>query len=194
MPALLAWSYLPDATQPSIGFDNRAAMAALTREVLAMGHRHIAVISGIVAGNDRAAERIEGIFATLRAEGMDPSLVPVIETPYGIDTGAAAFGTLMQAEQRPTIVMCVNDVLAAGAMQRARQMGIDVPGDVSITGFDDIDVAELVTPPLTTVHVPHRRMGTMAADELVKMVETKQAGASQCLESTLCFRDSVRRI
>lgn len=193
-PTLLAWAYQADGPYPSIGFDNRAAMLPLARRVFDMGHRNIAVISGIVQGNDRAAERLEGIRVALRERGMDPAQTPVIETPYEIENGANAFERLMQATPRPTVIMCVNDVLAAGALQRARDMGLDVPGDVSITGFDDIELARLVTPKLTTVHVPHRQMGRLAADELVRMVEGQSPGVSTELESSLKMRGSLRAI
>ncbi|MDZ7603792.1 MAG: substrate-binding domain-containing protein, partial [Hoeflea sp.] len=79
-------------------------------------------------------------------------------------------GELMLIMPRPTVVMCGNDVLAVGAMQKARELGLKVPGDVSITGFDDIDLAGVVDPKLTTVRVPHRRMGEAAADMLIKLI------------------------
>ena len=191
VPFLLAWAHRSDEPHPAIGFDNRAAMAELTQTVLGMGHRNLAIISGITEGNDRAAERLAGIRFALVQAGLDPDKAPVIETPYAPDNGAEAFGQLMRAKTRPTVVMCVNDVLAVGAMQRAREMGLDVPNDVSITGFDDIELAQLVTPQLTTVHVPHRRMGRMAAEELVRMVDTKERGQSSRLESSLRIRGSL---
>ncbi|WP_348541077.1 LacI family DNA-binding transcriptional regulator [Thalassococcus arenae] len=193
VPVLLAWAHQTGNPHPAVGFDNRGAMAALTRAVLAHGHTAIAVISGILRGNDRASERLAGIRGVLQENGLDPHALPVIETAYDIDNGARAFATLMQACDRPTVVMCVNDVLAAGAMQQARAMGIAVPEEVSITGFDDIELARLVTPQLTTVHVPHRQMGSLAARELVRMVETKGEGVSHELQSALRLRASLGR-
>lgn len=194
IPVLLAWASKPEIPHPSIGFDNRKAMAALTTTVLSLGHRRLAIISGVVSGNDRAADRVQGIRDGLRGGGIDPDLTPIIETPYEIKNGAHAFETLIQVPEPPTAVMCVNDVLAAGAMQRAREMGLDVPRDVSITGFDDIELARLLTPQLTTVHVPHREMGRLAADELVRMVERKSEGVSAQLQSSLMLRGSTRRL
>ncbi|MEM6467087.1 MAG: LacI family DNA-binding transcriptional regulator [Pseudomonadota bacterium] len=190
-PFLLAWAFKSDSALPSIGFDNNVAMQTLTRQVLAKGHRQIAIISGTIEGNDRAAERVKGIHAGLLAVGIDPDSVPLIETPYGIENGANAFHALMQTTQRPTAVMCVNDVLAVGALQRAREMGLRVPDDLSITGFDDIELAKVVTPQLTTVHVPHRQMGQLAADELVQMVESKVEGTSAELTSQVRLRGSL---
>jgi len=185
VPFLLAWAYAANNALPAIGFDNRAAMYKLCDRVLAMGHKKFAVISGTVEGNDRAFNRLKGIMERLKHHGIDTQSVPVIETPYGIGNGAAAFETIMSAQDRPTVVMCGNDVLAVGAIQRAQDMGLDVPADVSITGFDGIELANVITPRLTTVRVPHADMGRMAANELVRMVETGEDGQSFELSGTV---------
>jgi LacI family transcriptional regulator len=193
VPVLVAWAFMAGQAVPSIGFDNRAAMRALAQEVLDLGHRRIGVISAPSAGNDRAAGRLLGIKEALAARGLDDDSLEVIETPYGIENGSAAFEQLM-AEHKPSVVMCGNDVLAAGALQGARALGLAVPGDVSITGFDDIELAQIVTPTLTTVHVPHGEMGQKAAQELVRLVETGQAGPSVELPVSLQRRESLGRV
>jgi LacI family transcriptional regulator len=188
VPVLIAWAYDLENPLASIGFDNRASMRALAKAVALEGHQRIGVISAVTAGNDRAAKRLEGI-----RDVFDPLGIPisVLETPYEIKNGAAAFGTLMSAKNPPTVVMCGNDVLAAGALRRARKMNLSVPLDVSITGFDDIELAKIVAPALTTVHVPHRKMGRKAAKALVSMVEDKSIAASVELQSSLKMRGSL---
>ena len=166
-------------------------MRALTLEVLNHGHREIAVISGYQMGNDRARQRVEGIMEALHSQNLDVDDVRVIETPYDIDRGAEAFDELMDMPDRPTAVICGNDVLAVGALSRARERGLKIPGDVSITGFDDIELARIVDPALTTVHVPHREMGRKAARELVDMVEGKGLGKSSRLAAELRLRESL---
>ncbi len=192
LPTLIAWAYKPDSKHPTTGFDNRASMRELANHVLSLGHKDIAIISGILKGNDRATERFHGIRDALRAHGLEPDDTPIIETSYEIENGAEAFATLMAAAKQPTVVMCGNDVLAVGAIQRAHEMGLNVPEDISITGFDDIELARIVRPQLTTVHVPHREMGLQAAQELVRMVENQSEGKSTRLESTLQIRGSLR--
>lgn len=191
VPVLAAWTYAAEASLPSIGFDNRAAMFALAEEVLARGHRRIGVISGATAGNDRARQRVEGVRDALVSHDIDPAGLAIIETAYHIENGGDAFDALMGAPNPPTAVICGNDVLAAGAVARAREQGCDVPGDVSVTGFDDIELARIVHPALTTVHVPHRKMGRKAACALVDMVEKKQAGVSVKLDTSLRIRGSL---
>lgn len=191
VPVLVAWTYDKTARAPSIGFDNRAAMRALTEKVIAMGHRRIAMISAVTAQNDRARQRVAGVREAMAAHSLDPSSLDPVEVPYGIMNGKAAFEELMARDPRPSIVLCGNDVLAVGAVRGAGQLGLEVPTDVSITGFDDIELAQVVSPELTTVHVPHREMGKMAARELVAMIEEKRPGVSQNLTAKLVERASV---
>ena len=191
VPVLIAWAYSEHQTRASIGFDNRQSMHRLAKHVIDLGHRNIAVISGVTKWNDRAQQRLEGIKDAVRETGRDPADLPIIETSYGIQNGRDALDVLMGAATRPTVVMCGNDVLAVGALRRAQDMGLRVPEDVSITGFDDIELAEIVSPRLTTVHVPHREMGRAAATELVNLVEKTSAGNSIELQTVVELRDSL---
>lgn len=191
IPTVLAWVYEPDKRHVSVGFDNYAAMQKLTEKILAMGHRNLAVISAQIEGNDRAARRLDAIRDTVSAQGIPLDKLPVIETPYGIENGAAAFELLVQAEQKPTVIVCGNDVLAAGAVMKARELGFRVPEDISITGFDDIELASILQPSLTTVHVPHGEMGQVAAQELIDMIEKRSSGVTRQLEVSITMRGSL---
>jgi LacI family transcriptional regulator len=191
VPALVAWAHAPQNPVPAIGFDNHAAMAQLAREVIALGHRRFGMISAHTAGNDRAAERVAGLRAAMRAHDLPEEALTVIETPYGFETGEDALRTLIAVPDRPTVVLCGNDVLAAGALRGAKAAGLRVPEDISITGFDDIELARIVTPPLTTVHVPHRKMGRDAARALVAMVEGGKPPGAVRLDISLKRRGSL---
>ncbi|MCR9087060.1 MAG: LacI family DNA-binding transcriptional regulator [Rhodobacteraceae bacterium] len=191
VPFLVAWVYDPGAEHLSVGFDNRAAMAELTEKVLDFGHRHIAMITAEQASNDRARARVEGARDALRAHGRDPDGLRVTETTYAIKSGAAAFDDVMSGAPRPTAILCGNDVLAVGAVMAAKAAGLRVPEDVSITGFDDIEIAEIVEPQLTTVHVPHRAMGTEAARRLVDVLNGDGAETSLRLDTYLCLRQTL---
>lgn len=191
VPALIAWSFLPGSRLPSIGFDNRAAMFELANHVISLGHEQIAVISGIVEGNDRARLRVEGIRDAIRNCGLETGNLKIIETPYEIENGANAFRDLMNTDTPPTAILCGNDVLAAGALRQAQELGLNVPGDVSITGFDDIELARIVSPALTTVHVPHREMGLKAALQLIEMVENQTTGTGERLATRVVNRPSL---
>lgn len=191
VPCVIAWVYDPSQPMVSIGFDNRKAMQSLVSQVLKLGHKSLALITAELNGNDRAQQRYEGLLKAMEACGLDAQTLRVIKTTYSITNGAKAFETLMQSDTTPTAVICGNDVLAAGALVQARNMGLNVPNDVSITGFDDIEIAELVTPALTTVHVPHRKMGKGAAEMLIALRDGKNLSQSVELEATIKLRGSL---
>ena len=191
IPHVVAWVYDPAEERLSIGFDNRAAMRRLTEEVLNKGHRRLAFVTAPRAANDRARARGEGVMDAITTAGVDPADLQVIETPYGIGQGAEALAILMAGPVRPTAILCGNDVLAAGVLVKAREMGLRVPEDLSVTGFDDIELAEIVTPGLTTVHVPHRQMGREAARQLVALRNGDDPGPSVQLQAKLRWRESL---
>jgi len=189
VPHVLGWCLSDDPEHLCAGFDNRAAAVAMARQVLAMGHSRIAMIAGISAGNDRARERIEGVRAAIAAQ-PGARLTRVVEAPYLLEPSGAAFATVM-AGDAPTAIICGNDVLAAGAMVAARRAGLRVPADISITGFDDIGLAAVVDPGLTTVHVPQFEMGRAAARLLLARVAGQEGLASVALETRVVLRGSL---
>jgi LacI family transcriptional regulator len=189
VPHVLGWCLSEQPGQLCAGFDNRAAAAAMTQQVLDMGHRRIAMIAGITAGNDRARGRVNGVRAAIRA-CAGARLTAVVECPYLLGPAAAAFAEVMAGDP-PTAIVCGNDVLAAGAMVAARQAGLRVPDDISITGFDDIGLAEVVEPGLTTVHVPQRQMGRAAAQLLLARVAGQADLSSVVLDTQVVLRGTL---
>ena len=194
IPVVLAWASRENSDHACVGFDNRAAMRMLTDKVIEMGHRQIGIISGIIEGNDRAAERLAGIRDSWHAHGGRLDELSIIETPYGTENGGVALEQLIQATPRPSIIICGNDVLATGAISKARDLGIKIPDDISITGFDDIELAKHVFPALTTVHVPHRQMGHIAAKSLINLIEKKGGKVSHQLDVFIEMRASLKKI
>lgn len=168
-PHVIGWCYDDDPSQNFVGFDNHAASMDATRKVLALGHKRIGVIAGDCTSNDRARGRRDGVIAAV-ADVPDAQVVTVTETTYRIESGRQACAAILAGENPPTAIICGNDVLAAGAMIAAREAGISVPDQLSIIGFDDIGLASVVTPPMTTVRVPQIEMGRAAAALLLNLV------------------------
>ncbi|MFY0617498.1 LacI family DNA-binding transcriptional regulator [Shimia sp.] len=191
VPTVIAWSFNPEENRPAVGFNNRAAMTELAQQVIRHGHRHLACISAPTASNDRARERVAGIRDAKASVGQNPNDLLVIETPYGIESGERAFRQVLTDAPNTTAVMCVNDVLAVGALRAAKEMGICVPDDISVTGFDDIEIATLAEPPLTTVHVPHREMGRRAADMLIQIQKSDLKVQNLELTTEIRLRQSL---
>ena len=115
------------------------------------------------------------------------------EAEYSLEAGGRASGTDVRPA-KPAAVICGNDVLAAGVMKAARELGLSVPEDLSITGFDNIELASVLDPALTTVHVPHRRMGWTAADKLLEIQSGSGPGANTTFNTDLVVRGSLKRV
>lgn len=191
IPVITAWAISSNSDQSFVGFDNRKASRRLAEAAIEMGHTSFAYISAHTAMNDRAFERVEGAKDALAAAKMNPSSMPIVETNYSLSSGRSAFKKIFDHSDKPTIIMCGNDVIAVGAIQAAQQAGLNVPGDVSIVGFDNIEISTVINPALTTVHVPHCEMGRLAADALQTLVATPSAHVRIELDTKVVLRDSL---
>ncbi len=191
VPFVISWAYSERGHYPSVGFDNRLATRQLAKKAIDLGHRDLAIITAPREPNDRARERVAGILDAAAGAGLDTDAIPIIETPYAIDNGHIAMKKLMQLDRRPSVVLCGNDVLAIGAVQAAKELGLSVPDDVSVTGCDDIEISEIIDPGLTTVHVPHRRMGSEAANLIAAMLDRSTVKESQKFGTEIVMRGSL---
>jgi LacI family transcriptional regulator len=124
----------------------------------------------------------------------DAIMINTDETATGGYT--TALDMLRDAATRPTALVCFNDMVAMGAYRAANELGLTIPGDISITGFDGIDFAELLGPPLTSVDIAPRRLGELAAEMLVKKIRNEMGRntAVEWIEPKLLERASVRRL
>ncbi len=191
IPYVNTWTYRPGSWYPSIGFDNRDAAYRLASYLMDMGHSEIAAIIGITTGNDRAVERLSGARAALADRGLAFAPGRVIEAPYSISDGRRALRRLMAAEPAPTAIICGNDVLAYGALFECHALGVRVPEQVSITGFDDLELAAELAPALTTMHVPSEDMGRLAADYLLDRIDGQPTQGATRLDVDLVIRGST---
>ena len=143
--------------------ENRAGASALARSLAALGHRRFAVLAGprsLLTGRDRA----EGFRDGLRAWSVALNPARVVHGDLSRDGGYQGMSEILAAgEPLPDCVFAVSDIMAVGALARLRAAGIDVPGDIALAGFDDIPTLRDVYPPLTTVRLPLKRLGEMAA-------------------------------
>jgi LacI family transcriptional regulator len=148
----------------------------LTRHLVGLGHRRLGFVCG-PAGWIAGQERLSGYYSALAEARVlaDPELIRFGEADTG--TGRTAGGELLDLPQPPTAIVCFNDKIAVGVLQAAAARGIRVPQDLSVTGFDDIDVSRATTPQLTTVRQPLQEMGRMAVTTLVRLLERQRLDA-----------------
>ncbi|MEP2980582.1 MAG: LacI family DNA-binding transcriptional regulator [Lentilitoribacter sp.] len=193
IPFVIAWSFDEHMKAPVsgqlVGFNNYKAMASIVQLVLDKGHRNIAMLAGIADNNDRASARIAGFKAKTAEYGLKDPIV--LECEYDIDKARKAFANLHQTLKTPTALICANDVLAVGAVLEAQSQGLNVPDDISITGFDDIEIASIISPSLTTVHVPHRMLGLHSANTLLANINAGRIVTDMELETSIIERQSL---
>ena len=189
VPYVLTWNY-QEGKHPCVGFDNHAAGVLIAEHLLTLGHRRIGMIAGIVQDNDRAAARVRGVRDRLARDGISLGEANLVEREYSIEAGREGVSLLLSRRPVPSAIVCGNDILALGALHELRRRGIDVPRELSVTGFDDMPLAAVATPPLTTVHFPMAEVGTNAANYLLKALGKADGPVEQRLQVRLVVRQS----
>ncbi len=178
----------------TVTVDNQHGARLATQHLIELGHRRIAYIAG-PADHSSNAGRMEGYRQALTEAGI-PFISDLVAQGDGkMDAGMRALPALMDLAERPTGLFCYNDMTAIGVLRAARQLGIDVPRDLSIVGFDDIAFASFITPPLTTIAQPQFEMGQQAMQMLLTRIrQSPDAPISDILiEGKLIVRESTRR-
>lgn len=175
-----------------VGFRNRAAITKAVRYLLDLGHRRMAMLAGVTADNDRAADRLQGVRDALAAAGLTLRPQSLAESAYDLQSAREATRVLLAASPAPTALLCGNDVLAYGALLEAQSRGIRVPDQLSVVGFDDLEMSRHWQPALTTIHVPTEAMWTLAAEHLVARLDGLAPGPMQQeIEVELVLRGST---
>ncbi|MGX6446974.1 LacI family DNA-binding transcriptional regulator [Patulibacter sp. S7RM1-6] len=193
---------LPGLDVPFVGSDSRRGGREVAAHVLAQGHRRLAIVGGPPA-LWTSEQRLAGYREALAAAGLDPDETPHVIGDYRQESGRRLAAELLAgpAGERPTAILCANDLMALGVLEHCRAAGFRVPEDVSVAGFDDLPVAALVSPPLTTVRQPARAMGRAAATRLLELVAggdgagaeaaDDHSGPPALLPTSLQVRESV---
>jgi LacI family transcriptional regulator len=136
--------------------------------LLSLGHRRIGFINGPPT-IQQCVDRREGALRALTAAGLDASAMVEIEVPaLNADGGEAGATQLLDGGPVPTALFCVNDLTALGAMRTLRAHGLEIPHDMAVVGYDDVNFASMLTTPLTSVRQPTHRLGELAADLLLR--------------------------
>ncbi|MGI9421285.1 MAG: substrate-binding domain-containing protein [Geminicoccaceae bacterium] len=189
VPTVCTSIYDAGSPLPTIGYDNENLGKDAIGYLQDLGHRRIAVIHGPLADNDRTRLRRAGIERASRPE----TELHFFETNLVAAGGAAAARSLLGKTCRPSAALCLSDVLALGVLFESGRQGLDVPEQLSVMGFDDLDWAEHSQPSLTTIKLPTAEMGRMAADALVDRLDHGIELPSLCLPSSIVTRMSTAR-
>ncbi|WP_354698170.1 LacI family DNA-binding transcriptional regulator [Paraconexibacter sp. AEG42_29] len=182
---------MPATDLPSVTLDLKGGVHAAMEHLLGLGHRRIAHLRADVPTPTFVARANAWARALLDA-GIDPADDLIVGSLFSHTAARVAGRDLLQRSPRPTAVLCDDDVLAAGLLLAARDLGLTVPGDVSVVGFDDMPLAEMVTPPLTTVAFDVPLFGTRAFEVLLAHIRgDADAPRSTWLATRLVIREST---
>ncbi len=172
-----------------VGVDNAGGMASMVAALVALGHRQIAFLAG-PSSLIVARARLAGYRRGLEQAGIAFDERLVVHTSFDKDGGALGVDTLLAGPASFTAVSCANDPLAMGALARFAELGIDVPGQVSVAGFDDVPVAAITSPSLSTVRLPLREMGRRGFGEAARVLGGEDL-VSAVLPTELAMRAST---
>ena len=192
-PLVQCCEYVPGLGAASVSIDNGAASRETVQYLISLGHRRVAMIG---AANDLISSELRknGWAETLRENGLDAPACYYEEADadYSFASGRVAARKLLGLSERPTAVFCVSDILALSVIATAGEMGIRVPEDLTVTGFDDVDYTKMFHPYLTTVSQPCYDMGRRSLAVLLDMIEGREtAPGRQFMEHRLIVRESA---
>jgi len=175
--------------QAEVGVDNVAGIASMVEAVAALGHRDIAYLAGPTSLYVARA-RLAGFRRGLADAGIAADQRNVLHTSFDRQGGALAVDLLLAGDAPFTAILCANDLLALGALARLAERGVSVPGQVSVAGFDDISVAALTAPALSTVRLPLRELGRRGFEHAIGLLDGNEL-AREVLPSEVVLRDST---
>lgn len=156
------------STRPTVTIDNEGAGRKVAQAFARHGHRRLGMVAGEFSASDRSAARYRGFMAGAEELGLaQPSLIEVDFTTRDL---AAKLVDLTRGKASPTALFCSNDIVAIAVIGALRDLGIAVPDDVSVVGFDGISVGRMLNPSLATIVQPSRRMGERAAEILIDLL------------------------
>lgn len=190
-PIVMANEFAPELELPTVHIDNLTAAFDAVTYLQKLGHKRIACIAG-PEEMPHCHYRLQGYVQALRRSGMEIEPHYIARGDFTFEAGASALEQLMSLPHPPTAVFCHTDVMALGAMACARRKGLRVPEDLSIMGFDDIELSKFCDPPLTTVAQPRFNIGKEAMLLLLDQLQGQAATiGSRLLDCTLIERGST---
>lgn len=155
---------------PAVRIDNIDAAKQITQYLISLGHRKIGVISGL-ENNPHTIDRLIGYKKALAEADIEFDQNLIAQGDFTPWSGLNASEHFTRMSDRPTALMCMNDEMAIGAMKGLKAKGINIPEDISITGFDDMEFAKYSDPPLTTIAQPAEKLGEKSAELLFQLIE-----------------------
>ncbi len=165
LPYVLAYNQHPD--HPCVSVNSELAVADVVAHLATLGHRRIAMVSGLLSASDRAQQRCRGYTRGMEQAGLQAQ--PVLQVPF-VAAAPEVLGEALNNQDRPTALVCSNDLLAIRSIRAAHLAGLAVPRDLSVVGFDGIALGQDLTPQLSTVVQPNADIGRHGVELMAQAV------------------------
>ncbi|HET7627655.1 MAG TPA: LacI family DNA-binding transcriptional regulator [Bacillales bacterium] len=193
VPVMLLSSVSYKHQLPYVRVDDRHAVYNGTEYLIKKGHEKIGMISGPKTDLIAGLPRVEGFQSALKENGLAHG-EPLVEYAdgFGFKDGVVALPKLLRKNKDLTAVVIASDEMAVGAISAAYRMGVKIPEQLSIIGYDNLPVSEMSIPPLTTIEQPLYEMGSKSAELLLKMIQTGEGVESVIMRHHIVERESVR--
>jgi LacI family transcriptional regulator len=191
VPFINVGIYQPDRPYPCVGTDNEGAAHRAASHVIEIGHDKIGIVSALQRNNDRASARVKGFHRALAENNIKLRPEWHVEVPYTLDDAREAARYLLGLKDRPTAIVCGNDVIAYGVLLEAERSGFSVPRDLSVVGYDDLDWSRHLRPSLTTIQVPTATTWQRAGEYLVRHLAGEQTIMHHEIDYALIVREST---
>lgn len=195
LPTVIVSQNFPQIELPSVLINNFQAAYDATNFLINLGHKKIAMITGLLEDISSGLDRYRGYSAALREAGLAEQEEYVKEGDFTMNSGYTLMAEILKCTTLPTAVFASSDKMAIGAMNCCYDSGYRVPADISIMGFDDLEIATAVRPALTTIHQDNKEIGAIAARLLIESIKKKEKRAWNVQPSySLIERQSTARI
>ncbi|MGH7451067.1 MAG: LacI family DNA-binding transcriptional regulator [bacterium] len=191
LPVVLLNCFVDGVSFDSLNIDNFGGACAMARHLIQHGHQRIAVIKGTEKNLD-AEERLRGYHQALRENRIAPRAAWEIAGNFTEESGYEAVKKVLVLQPRPTAIFAFNDSMAIGALSALREIGVDIPSEIALAGFDDIPVARFLSPALSSVRVSIHELGAIAIQKLVHAIQEKNDHTRQhaIIPTSLSIRES----
>jgi len=194
-PVVQCCEYCSDESILHVSIDNYKSAHQVVKYMISLNHRKI----GFIGSSNQYIStelRQKGYLAALKEAGIqqDSRYMSFAADDYNFLSGVRAAHELLCLQDRPTVIFCISDVIALGALRAAQEMGLRIPEDLSVIGFDDVEYASMFKPMLTTISQPGYSLGKVSASLLLKQIAGEEKGGNVFLEHKIILRDSSAAI
>lgn len=192
IPAVIVSGHVNSDNITSVGINNKKAAYQVIKKLYELGHRNIGIITGPKNDKISSQKRLNGVKAACEKTGINLSPNLIVSGDYTLASGFSGAQKLIQTEEKLTAIFAFDDRMGVGAIRGVESLDKKVPEDISVIGFDNIEISKYIKPALSTVHQPRAKLGKTAIKSLISLIEGKELSfSSKFIEYDILLREST---